>query len=116
MPELIELEFALGLDRVATYRAYGDRIAVLKDQLHNLLADLRSRGKTVAGFAAFKDHLSYLPFSVSVLGQLGDELAGYAMTKSSLHFPVDGSLPKALVAKLIAARIAEVDRRSHQGR
>ena len=76
----------------------------------------RVGGKTVAGFAAFKDHLSYLPFSGSVLGQLGDELAGYAMTKSSLHFPVDGSLPKALVAKLIAARIAEVDRRSHQAR
>ena len=46
----------------------------------------RVGGKTVAGFAAFKDHLSYLPFSGSVLGQLGDELAGYAMTKSSLHF------------------------------
>lgn len=31
----------------------------------------RVGGKTVAGFAAFKDHLSYLPFSGSVLGQLG---------------------------------------------
>ena len=27
----------------------------------------RVGGKTVAGFAAFKDHLSYLPFSGSVL-------------------------------------------------
>jgi len=27
-------------------------------------------GQTVAGFAAFKTHLSYLPFSGSVLGQL----------------------------------------------
>src|ERR1700722_13602819 len=49
----------------------------------------RARGATVAGFAAFKHHLSYLPFSGSVLSQLADELDGYAQTKSSLHFPVD---------------------------
>jgi uncharacterized protein YdhG (YjbR/CyaY superfamily) len=71
----------------------------------------RVRGKTVAGFAAFKDHLSYLPFSGSVLGQLSDELEEYTMTKSSLHFPVDRSLPKPLVKKLIAVRLAEAGRR-----
>jgi uncharacterized protein YdhG (YjbR/CyaY superfamily) len=64
----------------------------------------RVRGKVVAGFAAFKDHLSYLPFSGSVLGQVGDELRGYSMTKSALHFPVDRPLPKTLVEKLVAAR------------
>ena len=69
----------------------------------------RVGGKTVAGFAAFKDHLSYLPFSGSVLAQLADDLGGYAMTKSSLHFPVDRALPKPLVRKLIAVRIAELD-------
>jgi uncharacterized protein YdhG (YjbR/CyaY superfamily) len=67
----------------------------------------RVGGKTVAGFAAFKAHLSYLPFSGSVLSQLADELKGYTMTKSALHFPVDEPLPKALVEKLIAARVAE---------
>jgi uncharacterized protein YdhG (YjbR/CyaY superfamily) len=58
----------------------------------------------VAGFAAFKDHLSYLPFSGSVLPELAGELEGYTMTKSALHFPVDRPLPKTLVRKLIAAR------------
>jgi len=66
----------------------------------------RVGGKTVAGIAAFENHLSYLPFSGSVLGQLADELEGYKMTKSSLHFPVDCPLPKALVKKLIAVRLA----------
>ena len=73
----------------------------------------RVNGRTVAGFAAFKTHLSYLPFSGSVLGQLAGELEGYEMTKSSLHFPVDQPLPKALVQKLIDVRLAEVARRSH---
>jgi uncharacterized protein YdhG (YjbR/CyaY superfamily) len=72
----------------------------------------RVRGETVAGFAAFKNHLSYLPFSGSVLSQLADELDGYAMTKSSLHFPVDRPLPKVLVKKLIAVRLAQVGGRS----
>jgi uncharacterized protein YdhG (YjbR/CyaY superfamily) len=71
----------------------------------------RVRGQTVAGFAAFKTHLSYLPFSGSVLPALADQLEGYAMTKSSLHFPVDRPLPKALVRKLIATRLAETRRR-----
>jgi uncharacterized protein YdhG (YjbR/CyaY superfamily) len=57
----------------------------------------RVGGKTVAGIAAFKNHLAYLPFSGSVLRQLADELDGYTMTKSSLHFPVHRPLPKPLV-------------------
>jgi uncharacterized protein YdhG (YjbR/CyaY superfamily) len=73
----------------------------------------RVGGKTVVGFAAFKDHLSYLPFSGSVIGPLADELNGYTMTKSAVHFPIDRPLPKALVKKLIRVRLAEVDRRAH---
>jgi uncharacterized protein YdhG (YjbR/CyaY superfamily) len=63
--------------------------------------------QTVAGFAAFKNHLSYLPFSGSVLEQLADQLQGYTMTKSALHFPVDRPLPKRLVRKLVEVRLAE---------
>ena len=72
------------------------------------LPAFRVQGKVVAGFAAFKDHLSYLPFSGSVLGQLTDELEGYTMTKSALHFPVDQPLSKTLVEKLIAVRLGEL--------
>ena len=68
----------------------------------------RVGGETIAGFAAFKNHLSYLPFSGSVLSRLADELAGYTMTKSALHFPVDEPLPRELVAKLIDARRDEL--------
>ena len=69
-------------------------------------------GKVVAGFAAFKEHLSYLPHSGSVLGAVADDLVGYTMTKSALHFPVDRPLPKTLVKKLIRVRLAEVARSS----
>jgi uncharacterized protein YdhG (YjbR/CyaY superfamily) len=72
----------------------------------------RVQGKIVAGFAAFRKHLSFLPFSGSVLPQLADELEGHTMTKSALHFPLNEPLPKALVQKLIAARLEEASGRS----
>jgi uncharacterized protein YdhG (YjbR/CyaY superfamily) len=65
------------------------------------------RGRTVAGFAAFKSHLSYLPHSGSVIAQLAEETEGYTKTKSSLHFPVDEPLSKELVEKLLDTRTAE---------
>jgi uncharacterized protein YdhG (YjbR/CyaY superfamily) len=67
----------------------------------------RVDGKMVAGFAAFKHHLSYLPFSGSILRQLENELHGYTKTKSSLHFPVNAPLPTRLVARLIELRLEE---------
>jgi uncharacterized protein YdhG (YjbR/CyaY superfamily) len=72
----------------------------------------RLHGTTIAGFAAFKDHLSYLPHSGSVLEQLAGDLSGYTMTKGSLHFAVDRPLPKAVVKRLIAVRLREADQRS----
>ena len=65
------------------------------------------RGKTIAGFGAFKGHLSYLPHSGSVIPQLAKETEGYTKTKGSLHFPLDKPLPKKLVKKLLDARMAE---------
>ena len=66
------------------------------------------RGRTIAGFAAFTDHLSYLPHSGSVLGELGDEVAGYRTTKGSLHFPVDQPLPDQLVRRLVETKMRQL--------
>ena len=76
----------------------------------------RLGGKPIAGFAAFKDHLSYLPFSGSVLEELGDELEEYTMTQSALHFPVDRPLPMRLVKRLIDVRLEKLERRQHERR
>ena len=65
-------------------------------------------GKRVAGFAAFKGHLTYAPHSGTVTAQLADELSGYVVSKGSFQFPVDTPLPKALVTRLIEVRLAEV--------
>jgi uncharacterized protein YdhG (YjbR/CyaY superfamily) len=66
------------------------------------------RGKTVAGFAAFKNHLSYLPHSGSVLATLADDVAPYETSKGSLKFAINKPLPKRLVKKLIHTRMQEL--------
>jgi uncharacterized protein YdhG (YjbR/CyaY superfamily) len=63
------------------------------------------QGKTVAGLAAFKNHLSYLPHSGSVLAELADEVSSYEQTKSALHFAVDQPLPRDLIESLITAKL-----------
>ena len=73
----------------------------------------RVRGKVIAGFSAFKNHLSYLPHSGSVLPELTTETARYTQTKGSLHFPVDVPLPKTLVKKLVALRLSQAFPKPH---
>jgi uncharacterized protein YdhG (YjbR/CyaY superfamily) len=68
----------------------------------------RLHGKVVAGFAAFKNHLSYLPHSGSVFSAMSADLEGYSMSSGALRFPIDKPLPPALVEKLIAVRISQV--------
>jgi uncharacterized protein YdhG (YjbR/CyaY superfamily) len=64
----------------------------------------RLQGKVIAGFAAFKNHLSYLPHSGSVFPELRDELSPYKTSTGALQFAIDKPLPKTLVRKLIAIR------------
>jgi uncharacterized protein YdhG (YjbR/CyaY superfamily) len=94
----------------------------LRQTIHDVIPDaeqcisygvpgFRLHGKVVAGFAAFTNHLSYLPHSGSVLSVLADDLAGYVSTPGSLHFPVDQPMPRSLVEKLIEVRLREVRQR-----
>ena len=71
------------------------------------LPAFKVRGKTIAGFAAFKNHLSYLPHSGSVFPQLKDELKDYSTSTGALRFGIDQPLPAPLVEKLIAVRLQQ---------
>ncbi len=91
-------------------RLRDDILAVLPEAeqcISYRLPGFKVDGKTIAGFAAFKNHLSYLPHSGSVFPELADELTGFEKTTGSLHFPVDQPLPAALVEKLIAVRLRQ---------
>jgi uncharacterized protein YdhG (YjbR/CyaY superfamily) len=71
------------------------------------LPAFKVRGKTIAGFAAFKNHLSYLPHSGSVLPRLEEELKGYSASSGALRFGTGHDLPALLVEQLIAVRLRQ---------
>jgi uncharacterized protein YdhG (YjbR/CyaY superfamily) len=71
------------------------------------LPAFRLKGKVIAGFAAFKNHLSYLPHSGSVFPVLAGQLDRYKFSSGALQFPVDAPLPKDLVENLVKVRIAQ---------
>jgi len=102
---------SLGEPKRATLTQLRDTIAAIVPDAEQCISygmpAFKLRGKTIAGFAAFKSHLSYLPHSGSVIRQLAKETEGYTKTKGSLHFPVDEPLPQELVKTLLDTRMAE---------
>lgn len=66
------------------------------------------RGKSIASYAAFKNHCSYFPHSGGVLDRVGELKAGLASTKGTLQFPPDKPLPKTLVKRLVRAKFDEL--------
>src|SRR5208282_1513547 len=91
----------------ALRRAILDILPEAEECISYGLPAFRVDGKVIAGFAAFKNHLSYLPHSGSVFPLLRDELASYKTSTGALRFPVDPPLPKPLVEQLLRVRIAQ---------
>ncbi|MGD0394106.1 MAG: DUF1801 domain-containing protein [Acidimicrobiales bacterium] len=71
------------------------------------LPAFRLEGKVIAGLAAFKNHLSYLPHSGSVFPVMAEDVAPYKTSTGALQFPIDTPLPKPLIERLISVRIAQ---------
>jgi hypothetical protein len=76
------------------------------DRLGDLVRSLAFKvgGKTIAGCGAFKNHLSCLSRSGSVLRQLSEELKGYSTSSGTMRFGIDEPLPVPVVQKLIGVR------------
>lgn len=71
-------------------------------------AMFKFNGKYVVGLCAHKAHMSFSPQSAEVMTALAEDLAGYVVSKSSFQFAMDEPLPRELVAKLVAGRMAEI--------
>jgi uncharacterized protein YdhG (YjbR/CyaY superfamily) len=76
----------------------------------------KHNGRSLVGYAAFKDHCSLFPMSTRVLGRLSDELGPFRSGKGTLRFHPDRPLPPQLVTKIIEARIEEITERDGESR
>jgi len=67
----------------------------------------KMNGRSLVCYAAFKDHYSLFPMSMRVIESNRDALEPYLSGKGTIRFGMDERLPKALVKKVVKARIEE---------
>jgi uncharacterized protein YdhG (YjbR/CyaY superfamily) len=65
-------------------------------------------GKMLLSYAAFAKHCSLFPASGAVMAALGAELAPYFAEKATLRFSPTDPIPRDLLERLVAVRVAEV--------
>jgi uncharacterized protein YdhG (YjbR/CyaY superfamily) len=68
----------------------------------------------LVSFAAFKNHLSFFVMSLALVRRFAADLVKYDPGKGTIHFQSDKPLPKALVTRLVKARIAENETRRRE--
>lgn len=66
------------------------------------------KGKVVIGYAAFARQCGVYSHSGTVAPLLAADFPGWAASKSGFTFTPDHPLPEALVARMIALRLAEI--------
>ena len=94
---------------LATLRAMiNDIVPGAEECISYAIPGFRVDGVVIAGFAAFRNHVSYFPHSGSVIPQMSRELRGYTTSKGTLRFANDTPLPRALVERLIDLRLAQL--------
>ncbi|MEZ4446033.1 MAG: DUF1801 domain-containing protein [Polyangiaceae bacterium] len=64
-------------------------------------------GKSLVAFGAARKHCAFYPMSGTLVARFAEELAAYPTSKGTIRFTPDAPLPKALVTKLVKARVAE---------
>jgi uncharacterized protein YdhG (YjbR/CyaY superfamily) len=69
----------------------------------------RFNGRPLAWYAGWRTHTSIYPFSDAFATAHGIALDGYETSKGTIRFPLAAPLPAALIAKLIKARLRELD-------
>jgi uncharacterized protein YdhG (YjbR/CyaY superfamily) len=65
-------------------------------------------GNYVVWYAAFSKHCSLFP-TAAVIAAFKSELKPFKISKGTIQFPVDQSLPAALVRQMVRARIADIE-------
>ena len=68
------------------------------------------QGKYVVGLAAYKNHISFAPWSAAVIESFATRLSDYVTTKNLFQIPVDWQIDVSLVRDLVSARLAEVQK------
>ena len=80
------------------------------------IAAYKVGGERVIYLAGWKEHFSLYPTTAPLVAAFGDALAGYAMSKGTIRFPLDGPVPVRLIARIAKFRAREAAERAAKKR
>jgi uncharacterized protein YdhG (YjbR/CyaY superfamily) len=70
---------------------------------------IHRKGKYVVGLAAYKNHLTFSPWSPRILEDFKRRLGKFVVKANCFQIPVDWKIDRELVKDLVRARLAELD-------
>ena len=70
---------------------------------------IHRNGKYVAGICAYKNHLTFSPWSPRVIEDFKARLGKFVVWKNCFQIPVDWEIDRKLLKDLVRARLAELD-------
>jgi uncharacterized protein YdhG (YjbR/CyaY superfamily) len=65
-----------------------------------------SLGRILVVYGGFKEHIGFFP-TPSAIREFKNELTGYQVSSSTIRFPLDQPLPKALIRRITEFRVKE---------
>ena len=66
------------------------------------------QNQNVVYFAAFKNHIGFYP-TASGVKVFEHELSGLKFSKGAIQFPLDKTIPKELIQKIVRFRLNEIE-------
>jgi len=98
--------------KAKTLRSIFDFILSEFPELESKLAwnvpQIHRGGKYVVGIAAYKNHLTFAPWSIHVIENFKLRLEKYVLFTNCFQIPVDWEIDKELLKDLVNARLAEL--------
>ena len=88
--------------------AIKELLPLAEDAMSYGVPAVKLNDKAIAGYASAKNHCSYFPHSGQIIEDLSVDLSRYDCSKGTLRFATNKPLPKALVKKLIRARLSQL--------
>lgn len=95
-------------------------LGALRELIQNLVPSAEERlsrgvpffyycGKRAVGFRSSKNHLSFFIMEGNVMDNLRNDLADFETSSTVIRFTADKPVPEKLIAKLVLARIQEIE-------
>jgi uncharacterized protein YdhG (YjbR/CyaY superfamily) len=90
-------------------RAIAKAVPGAEESISYNLPTYKLHGRPVVYFAGWKEHISLYPSTARVVAAFARELAPYEVEKGTIRFPLSGTVPLRLIARIAKLRAQEVE-------